>query len=374
MLSTTAHILIVDDNPDNIRVLGSVLSQNKYKMTIAPNGVLALKAAKEHHPDLILLDVMMPEMDGFQVCKILKADAQTEDIEIIFVTAAVAQDDELKGLELGAVDYIFKPFSIPVIQAKVALHLERARSKKLLKLQNATLEENARLREDIERISRHDLKTPLNAILGYPQLILMDDNLTPNQREYLQEVLRAGNEMNNMINGSLDLFKMETGCYHYYPDWVDIGLVIYTIIRDLKTLIEQYKVKIAVSQQIPANWEIGQTQNFVVLAEKNLSYSLFANLIRNAIEACSANDIVSIVMNYEGDEGVIAITNPGSVPEAIRDTFFDKYATAGKTYGTGLGTYSAKLMTTTQKGSISMTTNAQETCVTVRLPYQRSEY
>jgi two-component system, sensor histidine kinase and response regulator len=374
MLNTTAHILIVDDNPDNIRVLGSVLAQNKYKMTIAPNGILALKAAKEHHPDLILLDVMMPEMDGFQVCKTLKADAQTEDIEIIFVTAAVAQDDELKGLELGAVDYIFKPFSIPVIQAKVALHLERARGKKLLKLQNATLEENARLRDDIERINRHDLKTPLNAILGYPQLILMDDNLTDEQREYLQEVLRAGNEMNNMINSSLDLFKMETGCYSYYPDWVDIGLVIHTIIRDLKTLIEQCGVKMAVSQQIPANWEIGQTQNFVVLAEKNLSYSLFANLIRNAIEACSANDTVSIMMNYEGDEGVIAITNPGSVPEAIRDSFFDKYVTAGKTYGTGLGTYSAKLMTTTQKGSISMTTNLQETCVTVRLPYQRSEY
>lgn len=368
MPSTTAHILIVDDNPENIRVLGAVLAAQKYKMTIATNGALALKAAKEMLPDLILLDVMMPEMDGFQVCEALKADPTTQDIEVVFVTAAVAQDSELKGLGLGAVDYVYKPFSIPVIQAKIALHVERARCRKLLMLQNATLEENARLRDDIERITHHDLKTPLNAILGYPQMLLADDNITDEQRQYLREVLRAGQNMNAMINNSLNLFKMETGCYQYDAGWVDMSMVVAAIIRDLKDFIAQYGVEIKVSQEMPEEQKTAPPQSFMVSAEKNLSYSLFANLIRNAIEACSAGDTIAIDMHYEDNEGVISICNPGTVPEAIRETFFDKYATAGKVNGTGLGTYSAKLMATTQKGSIAMETNPQETRIVVRLP------
>lgn len=365
MSNKPAHILIVDDNPENIRVLGTVLAQNKYQMTIATSGETALKAVEQHIPDLILLDVMMPEIDGFEVCRRLKNNPNTQDIQIIFVTAAVAESDELKGLELGAVDYIYKPFSVPIIQAKVALHIELAQHRKDLQLKNAALEEVAKLRDDIERITRHDLKTPLNAILGYPQLMLMDDNLNDEQREYLEEVLRAGHEMNNMINSSLDLFKMETGGYQYEPDLVNMDLIIRTVVRDLTAFLEQHQVKINIVLN-PA------TENFLVLADKNLSYSLFANLIRNAIEACPAHDAINIVMSYEDNAGIIAITNPGSVPEAIRDTFFEKYATAGKAQGTGLGTYSAKLMTTTQNGTITMTTNDKETCITVRLPYQKS--
>lgn len=371
MATDTSHVLIVDDNPENIRVLGTALRQKNYRVAIAQNGIQALKSVTEHVPDLILLDIMMPEMDGFQVCEALKARPETQDIEIIFVTAAVAHSDELKGLKLGAVDYIHKPFSIPLVQTKVALHLERAFRKKELQLKNAALEENARLRDDIERITRHDLKTPLNAILGYPQLMLLNDDLTPEQREYLEEVLRAGNEMNNLINNSLDLFKMETGRYEYVPDWVDLSVIIKAVIRDLKTFIEQHQVKITIVQ-IPAASANQQAESFMVLADKNLSYSLFANLIRNAIEACSANDMISISMKYEANDGVIAITNPGTVPEAIRDRFFEKYTTAGKTNGTGLGTYSAKLMAVTQKGNIAMSTDSWKTCITVRLPYQNS--
>jgi CheY-like chemotaxis protein len=166
MTAKNSHILIADDNPENIRVLGTVLRQKNCRITIAQNGVQALKAAEEYIPDLILLDVMMPEMDGFEVCQNLKANPKTQAIEIIFITADVTPSDELKGINLGAVDYIHKPFSIPLLQSKVALHLEKAHSKKELLLKNAILEENARLRDDIERMTRHDLKTPLNALLG----------------------------------------------------------------------------------------------------------------------------------------------------------------------------------------------------------------
>jgi signal transduction histidine kinase len=305
---------------------------------------------------------MMPGITGFQVCETLKANPETKNIEVIFVTAAVASSDELKGLGLGAVDYIHKPFSIPIVQSKVALHLERIQHKRELELKNAALEEITRLREDIERLTRHDLKTPLNALIGYPQLLLLDNNLTAEQRGYLEQMLEAGNEMLNMINNSLDLFKMETGRYLFRAEPVELIAIIERINRDLRMLTEPYNIKI--QMQV----EDAEQNGFRVLAENNLVYSLFANLIRNAIEACAVNDIITVTLHYEMNDGVVAITNPGTVPESVRDTFFEKYSTAGKNHGTGLGTYSAKLMAETQNGSIAMTTNNQETCITVRLP------
>ncbi len=365
MPNKNSQILIVDDNLENIRVLGTVLRQLKCRIAVAQNGAQALRAVEEQIPDLILLDVMMPDMDGFEVCETLKANPKTQDIEIVFVTAAVNQTDELKGLSLGAVDYIHKPFAIPLVQAKVALHLERARNKKELRLKNAALEENAKLREDIERMTRHDLKNPLNALMGYPQLLLLDDNLNAEQRDYLEQMLRAGNEMLNIINNSLDLFKMETGRYQYRPNTLDMVTLIQEISRDLRMLLQEHQTHINIQVE---NQDDPENQSFLILAEQSLCYSLFANLIRNAIEASSLNDTIAVVMRYDNNDAVISITNSGTVPESIRNTFFAKYSTAGKPHGTGLGTYSAKLMTETQNGSIKMSTDSEKTCLTVRLP------
>lgn len=364
MTETASHILIVDDNPENIRVLGTVLRQKGCRVSIAQSGELALKAVNENSPDLILLDIMMPGMNGFEVCEILKSNPKTSSIEIIFVTAAIMHSDELKGLAMGAVDYIHKPFSIPIVQAKVALHLERIQRKKEMQLRAAILEENANLREHIDRITRHDLKNPLNALLGYPQLMLLDENLTATQHGHLEKMLTAGNEMLHMINSSLDLFKMEQGSYQYKPESVDMVIVIKRILRDFRMLTDAYRVKV----KLLVNGQEDEDMSFPILAEPSLSYSLFANLIRNAIEASAANDTITIAINDEGNNGVIAITNNGSVPEAMRERFFDKYSTAGKSHGTGLGTYSAKLMSEVQRGHIAMQSDAQETTVTVTLP------
>ena len=365
MPNKNSQILIVDDNLENIRVLGTVLRQLKCRIAVAQNGAQALRAVEEQIPDLILLDVMMPDMDGFEVCETLKANPKTQDIEIVFVTAAVNQTDELKGLSLGAVAYIHKPFAIPLVQAKVALHLERARNKKELRLKNAALEENAKLREDIERMTRHDLKNPLNALMGYPQLLLLDDNLNAEQRDYLEQMLRAGNEMLNIINNSLDLFKMETGRYQYRLNTLDMVTLIQEISRDLRMLLQEHQTHINIQVE---NQDDPENQSFLILAEQSLCYSLFANLIRNAIEASSLNDTIAVVMRYDNNDAVISITNSGTVPESIRNTFFAKYSTAGRPHGTGLGTYSAKLMTETQNGSIKMSTDSEKTCLTVRLP------
>ncbi len=116
-------ILIVDDIPTNIDVLTQLLMED-YKMVCATNGELAVKLAKSSLPDLILLDIMMPEMDGYEVCRELKLDETTKDIPVIFLTAKKGEEDKIKGLEIGAVDYISKPFNPVFLKHKVRIHME----------------------------------------------------------------------------------------------------------------------------------------------------------------------------------------------------------------------------------------------------------
>ena len=351
-------ILIVDDNSDNIRVLGAALKSTEYNLSVAINGKSALSMIeKEIMPSLILLDVMMPEMNGFQVCEALKNNPKTKDIEIIFVTAVTNPEEELRGLELGAIDYIHKPFSIPIIQAKIALHLERIKSKRELQLKNEALAEVNRLRDDIERMTQHDLKTPLNVIMCYSQMIIEDDISKDEKELFSKSIYDAGNKILYMITNSLDLYKMEIGTYEYVPESTALNDLIKDVINDLQTLATSKQLKIDIEKK-----------RFDAAVEKHLSYSLFANLLRNAIEASPINGIITIKMHYENEQSVISIANSGSVPKEIRATFFEKYATSGKKNGNGLGTYSAKLMTETQGGTISMETNDYETCITVRLP------
>ena len=121
--SKSDRILIVDDTPRNIQVLGTILKDQGYQLNVAQNGLQALEVVTKVTPDLILLDVMMPELDGFETCKRLKADAATKDIPVIFLTAKVETDDVVNGFELGAVDYVTKPFNPTELLARVDTHL-----------------------------------------------------------------------------------------------------------------------------------------------------------------------------------------------------------------------------------------------------------
>ena len=117
-------ILIVDDSPEDLHILKSILEKNGYKVRVAPGGVHALTSIKKEIPDLILLDIIMPKMNGYEVCKRLKQDDSTRDVPIIFVTSMGEVKDEWKGLKVGAVDYIRKPFSPPIVLARVRTHLD----------------------------------------------------------------------------------------------------------------------------------------------------------------------------------------------------------------------------------------------------------
>jgi sigma-B regulation protein RsbU (phosphoserine phosphatase) len=175
-------VLVVDDTPANIKVLMETLKED-YRIVAAVNGERALQlAASDSNPDIILLDVMMPEMDGYEVCAKLKADAKTRDIPVIFVTAMSDTQDETKGLELGAVDYITKPISPPVVSARVKNQLELKQAREILKNQNLILERRVseRTREVLElqqsefdlRVAKEKVENELNIAAQIQKSIL----------------------------------------------------------------------------------------------------------------------------------------------------------------------------------------------------------
>jgi len=363
MSDKKTRILIVDDEPNNLRLMMQVLN-DIYELSFAANGMKTLEIVQKINFDMILLDIMMPEMDGYELCKRLKADEKTKHIPIIFVTAKDDSNDEAKGLQLGAIDYIVKPISPAIVKARLKNHLELKFAREEIERQNKELIHAAALKEDVDNIVRHDLKTPLNAIINCPRLIKMETGLSKDQMSYLDMIESSGLMMLNMINTSLDLFKMEKGVYSFHPEQINILEIIERSIKEIKYLTHALPSFNIIVNNSP------QTKEDILLikGEMLLCYSMMTNLIKNACEASPKHESVTISCdnNNNNNKVFISIHNKGAVPEAIRDKFFDKYVTYKKKSGTGLGTYSAKLMAETQGGSISFNTSEEKgTIITV---------
>jgi two-component system, sensor histidine kinase and response regulator len=357
-------ILIVDDVATNLDTLVETLGDD-YDIAVALDGKNALQNIESHPPDLILLDVMMPGMDGYEVCRRLKAEVSTADIPVIFLTALTELDNKITGFQLGAVDYITKPFELLEVKARVSTHLSLKSALERLERQNQELCVAARLREDVERITHHDLKAPLNAIIGFPQVMREDCNLTDDQRELLSVIEQSGYMMLNIINLSLGLFKMEMGHYDLTPTPVDLLRVLRKVVAELRGLRDGKKL--SVEFYLFGN-PVRPIDTFPVLGEDLLCYSMFSNLIKNALEHSPVGSIVTVALSRE-DQNLVRIRNQGAIPPEIRDRFFEKYATHGKTGGTGLGTYSARLMARAMGGDLELDTRiAGETTLLARLP------
>lgn len=228
-----------------------------------------------------------------------------------------------------------------------------------LERQNEALKENVRLREEVERIGRHDIKTPLNSIVSVPRLLREERRLGPEADELLGIVERAGYRILSMVNLSLDLYKMEQGSYIFRPDAVDLTDLVEKVLADVRMHAASKGVHFDVDlDHAPYAW-----------AEELLCYSLLANLIKNAVEASPEGEAVTVRAEPgEGQTVRLHVHNRGAVPAAIRGSFFQKYATLGKASGTGLGTYSARLMARVQDGDIAMRTSDEDgTTLTVTL-------
>ncbi|NJP10415.1 MAG: response regulator [Leptolyngbyaceae cyanobacterium RU_5_1] len=247
MNSTIDHskgnILIVDDSPDNLRVLSAALLEQGYEVRCVKSASMALMGVRTAPPDLILLDIRMPEMDGYDVCQRLKMNVQTRSIPVIFLSALDDVMDKIKAFEVGGVDYITKPFRILEVLSRVEHQLTIRRLQSQLVEQNHRLQQEiherkqieAALREEIhlhslteaalqdakeiaeaanyaksQFVSRmsHDLRTPLNAILGFSELMQEDESLPTEYKDYLNSIYRSGQSLLKLINNILAITKV----------------------------------------------------------------------------------------------------------------------------------------------------------------------
>ncbi len=226
------------------------------------------------------------------------------------------------------------------------------------------LEYTQNLRDDVERITQHDLKSPLaNMLSGVNYLQTVDQN--GENSKILEHMQVAGWRMMRMINSSLDLYKMETGNYQYQPSAVDLVLVLHEVMNELSGLALSKQVEMEFVVLSGAN---GSAVQFLVPAEEMLCHALAANLLKNALEATPRGGRVYIELRQDAKWHVIEVRNPGTLSPEVASDFFGKYVTAGKRGGTGLGTYSAKLITEAQGGTIELLLDNDMITVRVSFP------
>jgi two-component system, sensor histidine kinase and response regulator len=357
-------VLIVDDTPDNLMLLSQLLKSD-YNVRLASSGAKALEiCGSDDPPDLVLLDVMMPEMDGFEVAKRMREHPNSESTPVIFVTALTTADARAQGMELGAVDFITKPVDPALLKPRVRNFMRYVQLRKSMQADFDQMVETAHLREQVEHITRHDIKGPLAGVMGLLQGMIADENTTRRQAETLTLLEETAMTIMNIVNMSSELLKMETGRFELKATPVNLAAVLRRVAELNRQAFSGKEVTISVDVDVPVGAEPPLAQG-----ESTLCYSLFQNLVKNACEAAPDGSTVSIML-FDEDPLRIVVRNIGAVPGAIRERFFEKYVTADKQGGTGLGTYSAKLLSEAQHGGISLAVddNSNSTAVTVTLP------
>ena len=360
-----AEILVVDDSPENLNILNILLEQADYTVRSALTGRMALNSANLNPPNLILLDIDMPDLDGFETCQYLKSDAITADIPIIFVSGIHDSTSKVEGLTAGAVDYITKPFDADEVLARVKTQLSIQKLQQNLLEKNRALEAAIYKQKEIEEMICHDIAGPLQYIFNLTKFIKKKGTLNEAQLKVVERNQQAGRRIYDIVQKSKNFLQLENGNYQPEFNSVNITSLITEITGIHKKVIDQQSIK----WNITINGEKKDLMDsFLVNGDETLIFLILENLIGNAVEATSKNQTISISLQ-EGNPNLITIHNESLVPESVRSRFFEKYSTAEKKNGTGLGTYSAKLAAETQGGQISMkSSETMGTLVTVELP------
>lgn len=238
----THKVLIVDDNTTNLKVAVNHLSDQNLELLTARNGEDGLKRAQLARPDLVLLDVRMPGLNGFEVCRLLKADEKTADIPVIFLTALADPDDKVEGFEAGGVDYITKPIEPSELIARVKNHLALSDLRR-------GLEERVHELDSFARTVAHDLKNPLSRIITGLELLeqMAGPQLDGQVLEVLQISVSGGRQMLNIVDGLLLLANVRQGDVVVEP--IDSSAIVHKVLESQGMRIEELQAKIVVNNE-----------------------------------------------------------------------------------------------------------------------------
>jgi signal transduction histidine kinase len=245
------NLLIVDDSPENLELLCVFLRDFGFEVDVAENGETALAQVKQRKPDLILLDVVMPGLDGFETCRILKENDETKDIPVIFMTALVNTSDKVKGFELGAVDHITKPLQPEEVVARITTHLTIKNLQRSLQEQIVERDKLISQLDAFAHTVAHDLKNPLGVITGY--MTYLNDNwstTSPEQiEELLQTIAQTGYKMSNIIEELLLLASIRQSEIKLKP--LNMRNIVSESLLRLDYMLTEYNAEITMSEEWP---------------------------------------------------------------------------------------------------------------------------
>lgn len=347
-------LLVVDDAPENIEALAALL-RDTYKVQAARDGARALKVARsERPPDLVLLDIVMPEMDGYEVCRQLKADPATAGIPVIFLTGKTTPEDEARGFKVGAVDYITKPFVPEIVRARVKTHLDLVMQQRELACKNVQLEELMAQKDEFLGMAVHDLRNPLANLIGYAKYLLQRLSRSDDARviSILESMSDSGEFMLGLVEDLLSISELESGKLKLRKVEVELPRLLQHTTGHLQFLADQKEIEICLS----AAEELPPMQLDTQKLEQVVN-----NLVGNAVKFCSQGARIEVELTRPSSALVkVAVRDNGpGIPEAEQHKLFQAFGTtsvrgsAGER-STGLGLMICKRLVEAHQGQIGV--------------------
>ena len=358
MSSEKESVLIVDDAASNINLLVDLLAP-EYDLFVATDGHSAIEIASNQELSIILLDVMMPDMDGYEVCRRLKDCESTSAIPIIFLTAMSEESNEAKGLGLGAVDYITKPFNPALVKARVKAHVSLFRSSRELLIERNKLDKAysglqrlEKLRDNLVQMIVHDLRSPLMGIFGNIDLALesLKEREPVSELPLLENAKLAAWGLNDMITTVLDLSRLEAGAMPVSISEVNLSVLVRSIADNLRNYNGSHR------------WiEVNSPDECIVLnTDSVLVERIITNLMSNALKYTPVGKMVELSVTSIEMNVIIRITDSGpGIPKEYQEKVFEKFGqvengASSKKYSSGIGLTFCKLAVEALKGSISL--------------------
>ena len=320
-------ILIVDDVVSNVLLLKILLTSEKYQVCTAANGTQCIEQAKKEKPDLILLDVMMPDMNGFDVAVLLKKDPDTQDIPIIFLTALNNPSDLVKGFQVGGNDFLTKPFNKEELLMRVVHQIELVDAKRTIVRQNEELKRTIQNRDKMYSVIAHDLRSPMASIRMVLNLAV---NVVPKEAVgeeifgLLDKANRESEETHDLLDNLLKWTKSQTGRLNVVYQDVDLDDVVPGVVDIFRMIAEMKKINL---QYLPSD------EKLLVYADNDMIKTIIRNFLSNAVKFTPEGKGIEVFCKREGDFARISVRDHGVGIAAERvDTIFHKGET---TYGTG---------------------------------------
>lgn len=328
-------ILIVDDVVSNVLLLKILLTNEKFQVCTASNGNMCIEMAKSEHPDLILLDVMMPDLNGFDTAVILKKDPETQEIPIIFLTALNNPSDLVKGFQVGANDFLTKPFNKEELVMRVMHQIQLVAAKRIIIRQNEELRRTISNRDKMYSVIAHDLRSPMASIrmvLNLAVNVVSKEVVGDEIFGLLDKANRESEETHDLLDNLLKWTKSQTGRLSVVYQELDLDDIVPGVVDIFRMIAEMKKIDL---KYIPAD------EKLIVHADNDMIKTIIRNFLSNAVKFTPEGKSVEVFYKREGDFARISVRDHGvgiepDRVEAIFHTGETTYGTGGEE-GSGLG-------------------------------------